>query len=82
MENNPKKKKKKKEGDKKSPKFNLYWIYGIILVALIAGQFYNFSAKIPQVKEGVFFEEFLKEGEVEKIVLINNELVEVFIKES
>ncbi|MCP4125298.1 MAG: ATP-dependent zinc metalloprotease FtsH [Bacteroidetes bacterium] len=80
MENNPKMNKKK--GDvKKTPKFNLYWIYGIILVALIAGQFYNFSAKIPAVKQDVFIEEFLKKGQVENVILVNDELVEVYITE-
>ena len=70
MENNPNTK-KKKEGDKKTPKFNLYWIYGIVLVALLAGQFYNFSGKVPEITEYVFLEDYLKDGEVESVLLIN-----------
>lgn len=76
---NPNKKNNKKPVEKK-PRFNLYWIYGIILVALIAGQFFTFSNKVERVSEYVFIEDQLKPGHVERVAIINDEVVEVFIK--
>jgi cell division protease FtsH len=80
MDSNPKYNKNKKEEQKK-PRFNLYWIYGIILVALVAGQFISLSNTAPKVSEYVFIEDFLKKGQVERVALINDQHVEVFITE-
>ncbi len=64
----------------KKPKFNTYWIYGIIAVAIIAIQFYGFSPSAK--KTNMFdFKKMLKAGEVERIVVVNNKTVEVFIKQ-
>jgi cell division protease FtsH len=80
MDNNPNNK-KNEEGQKK-PKFNLYWIYGIILIALVGGQFISLSNTVPKVSEYVFMEDFLKTGEVERVTIVNDQLVEVYIKEA
>ena len=78
MDNNPNSKKKKDEAQKK-PRFNLYWIYGIILIALVAGQFISLSNALKPVSEYVFIEDFLKKGQVDKVSIINDQVVEVYI---
>ena len=64
----------------KGPKFNIYWVYGLILAALVASQFFTLS-KAPKEKS---FEEvaqnMIAPGDVEKLVVVNNKYVEVTIK--
>src|ERR1700742_3801138 len=66
---------------KKGPKFNIYWIYGIILLAIIGAQFLggNFGASTTDHS----FEDLkdnLTKGQVAKLVVINNDHVEVYLK--
>ncbi|MCD6011530.1 MAG: ATP-dependent metalloprotease FtsH [Flavipsychrobacter sp.] len=66
---------------RKGPKFNIYWIYGIILLAILGAQFIggNFGGS---TTEHSFqdFKENLNKGEVSRLVVINNEHVEVYLK--
>ncbi len=63
--------------------FNFYWIYGIILIALVALNLANSSGTGP--KE-ITFQEFetkmLLAKEVERVVVVNKEIAEVYIKPS
>ncbi len=66
---------------RKGPKFNIYWIYGIILVAILGAQFIggNFGAATPELS----FQDLkvnLQEDKVSKLVVINNDHVEVYVK--
>ena len=71
----------KKKNEQKG--INLYWIYGAIAIFFIGLQFFNsFSSSIEKITKNEFLNEFLNENQVEKVVIINNEFVEVFIKES
>ena len=71
----------KKKNEQKG--INLYWIYGAIAIFFIGLQFFNsFSSSVEKITKNEFLNEFLNENEVEKVVIINNEFVEVFIKES
>ncbi|TVR78040.1 MAG: ATP-dependent metallopeptidase FtsH/Yme1/Tma family protein [Chitinophagaceae bacterium] len=74
-------KKPKLTGPQK-PKFNFYWIYALIAVLLIGLQIYSFQGSIEEIDYRSFEQEMLKEGHVEKMIVVNNEFVEVFIKES
>ena len=67
----------KKDG---KPKFNFYWIYTII--ALIFISFFFFNTETPQ-KEVTWgeFREMLLEQDVEKIMLVNREFAEIYIKQ-
>ena len=70
-----------KKSNKKNNQFNLYWIYAIIAVFFIGLQFFNIiSNPLPKINKKQFFTEFLIEGDVEKVTIVNNEFVEVFIK--
>jgi ATP-dependent metalloprotease FtsH len=67
----------------KNPKkaFNFYWIYAIIAVVFIALQFLNIGNTAKQTNWQEFEQKMVREGDVEKVVVINNELVaEIFIK--
>ena len=66
---------------RKGPKFNFYWIYGIILVAILGAQFFgsNFNSGTEE-KSFQDFKSNLLKGEVSKVKVINNDHVEVFLK--
>ncbi|MEX0988032.1 MAG: ATP-dependent zinc metalloprotease FtsH [Bacteroidales bacterium] len=66
-----------KPGNK--PKINTYWIIGIVMLALIGMQFMNNSGSMAETTSNSFFE-MLKSGDVEKIVIVNKEKVEIYIK--
>ena len=67
-----------KPGGKKN-RFNFYWIYGLILLGLLALQFFSFD-KTESVSQRQF-EEMVVAGEVAQVVVINDKLVEVFLTE-
>jgi AFG3 family protein len=68
---------------KKGPKFNIYWVWGVIAVILLG---YNFlgAGFTPDAKQGSemqFRNNMLEKGDVEKLVLVTNKnLVRVYIK--
>lgn len=66
---------------KKGPKFNIYWIYGLILLAILGAQFYGGSFNNPTDEHSFNeFREYLNRGQVSKLRVINNDHVEVFLK--
>src|SRR6056297_2867421 len=70
-----------KSSDKKpKPKFNMYWVYGIIFVLFIAMNFMNFGTGPKEITWQDFKNNMLKQDEVQKIVVINKEKAEVYIK--
>ncbi|MFW5706615.1 MAG: ATP-dependent zinc metalloprotease FtsH [Bacteroidota bacterium] len=68
-------------GKGKTPPFNFYWIYGLLAILFIALQFYNWGGTSIEISQQRFENEMLRSGDVEKIVVINREMVEVFIRE-
>ncbi len=66
---------------RKGPKFNFYWIYGIILLAILGAQFVNSNfGTATQEKSFQDFQDDLAKGNVTKYKVINNDHVEVFCK--
>ena len=67
------------KGNGKKPKFNFYWIYGLLAVAFIAIQFLNWGdgAKQTDWKD---LKQMLEDGDLEKITLVNKEYAEIYIK--
>ncbi len=63
----------------KKPKFNFYWIYGILAVLFIGIQFINFGGGAKEANWGEV-KEMLEDGDISKIVLVNKEFAEIFIK--
>lgn len=64
----------------KVPKFNQYWIYGIIVAILIGIQFFSFSPSVKQMSWEDVKTNMLQNRDVDKFVLVNKDYVEVFIK--
>ena len=66
----------------RSPRFNYYWIYGIIAVILLTLNFYNFSNQNTKALDSTTqFENFLTEGDVDQVVVINGKLAQVYLTE-
>ena len=73
--------KPKKDSNIKPPKFNIYWIYGAIAVLFIAINFINTGSEPQSISWNRFENDMLKNHDVEKIVVVNRENVEVYIKQ-
>ena len=72
-----------KKNKKKYQQFNLYWIYAAIALFFIIIQLFStFSNPIEKITKKDFFTKFLIENEVDKVTIVNNEFVEVYIKSS
>lgn len=69
---------------RKGPRFNIYWVYGLIFVALIVLQFYssNFTSQTTTKSFQEFRDEDLYKGRVEKVNVVNNSEVEVYLKKN
>ncbi len=67
-----------KSGKPKS-KFNFYWIYGILIVVFLAIQFFNWGESAEKANWGEL-REMLSDGDVQRVVLINKERAEIFIR--
>ncbi|SJZ62183.1 ATP-dependent zinc metalloprotease FtsH [Sediminibacterium ginsengisoli] len=71
----------KGDGQRKGPRFNLYWIYAIIAVILLATQFMKLPPDVARTSEQEFRTNMLAKGDVQKMVLVKNkEVVRVYIK--
>ncbi|MBN9298559.1 MAG: ATP-dependent zinc metalloprotease FtsH [Filimonas sp.] len=70
------------KGQKRGPKFNIYWIYVIIAIILIGYNFLNIgSSNAARTSEQEFKQQMLSQGDVDKLLLIRNKQeVRVFIK--
>jgi len=80
----PEQKKEKKPASKllpKSPKLNTYWIFAVIGVMLVALQFLSFRTNVEAIDFRKFQEEMLKSHDVDRLVMVNSKVVEVYIKE-
>jgi AFG3 family protein len=68
---------------KKGPKFSIYWIYAIIFAVLIGFQLFNpFSPSTATIDQD-FFQQVLKDGDVENYTVISNRnLVKVTLKKA
>ncbi|HAQ64841.1 MAG TPA: hypothetical protein DCR43_03160 [Bacteroidales bacterium] len=78
-ENSSTGKKKDQLNLNKKPKFNFYWIYGILAIIFIGFQFLNFEEP---AKKTTWFElkRYIEQGKVQKIILENKEVARVTLK--
>jgi len=71
-----------KKENKSQPKFNSYWIYGIIISVLLLASMYtdgsSGSVKKTNISE---FEKFLNEGDIKEVSVINKNLAVVTLNE-
>ncbi|MGE0087861.1 MAG: ATP-dependent zinc metalloprotease FtsH [Bacteroidales bacterium] len=65
------------------PKFNIFWIYGIIAVVLVALQFMASNSEPKEIQRGEFINDnygMLKNNDIEKIIVVNKETAEIYLK--
>jgi cell division protease FtsH len=60
-------------------KFNIYWIYMLILAGFIILQFYDFGGK-PEEIDFYKLKEMVSANDVEKIVIVNKETAEIYLR--
>ncbi len=69
---------------RKGPRFNIYWVYGIIILAILGMNF--FGSSFGTADRTMSFLEFKKNlldsGKVARIVMVNKEYVEVYRKDN
>ena len=72
---------KKKKEEPKGLKFNFYWIYAIVAVLFFGIQIFNIeSAK--ETSWQTFNRTMLQDKEVDKVVIVNREVAQIYLKES
>ncbi|RXP46598.1 ATP-dependent metallopeptidase FtsH/Yme1/Tma family protein [Lutibacter sp. HS1-25] len=64
----------------KAPKFNFYWIYGIIFALFIGYQLYNGGSMSSKNLSQNEFEKILSENDIDKILIVNKDVADIFIK--
>jgi AFG3 family protein len=72
------------EPPRKGPRFSIYWVYAIIFAVLIGFQFFggSFSQNNQEISQSDF-EKMLKEGDVQKYVIVaNRNIVRVKLKDA
>ncbi len=72
---------KKPDDDNKKPKFNIYWIYGLIVVAFIVIQIFGSGSKPIEINFQQFERDMLKARDVEKVEVVNREVARIYIKQ-
>ncbi|MBI9054173.1 MAG: ATP-dependent zinc metalloprotease FtsH [Bacteroidales bacterium] len=70
-----------KDSNKPKPKFNIYWVYGAIAVLFIGLQFFSISPKAEEISMQDFERNMLKNGDVAKIVVVNKDRANIYIKQ-
>lgn len=68
--------------NRKGPRFNIYWVYGIIFITLIVLNFFSGNFATPPSKSmsfQQFRDEYLYQGKVEKVNVLKNTEVEVYL---
>ena len=69
----------KNNSNKKLPKFNFYWIYGIVAVLLIGINLMNFNGFYTKKIEENQLWEWIDKQKVQQVEIINNSEVKVYI---
>ncbi|WP_111708077.1 ATP-dependent zinc metalloprotease FtsH [Lutibacter citreus] len=64
----------------KTPKFNFYWIYGILLVLFIGYQVLNSDNLSTKNLSQNEFKTILKDNDIDKIVIVNKDIANIYIK--
>ena len=68
-----------KEGKNNKPKFNPYWVYGVIITFLLGISMFGGDNNWQTVSKTNIsdFERFLNEGDVEEVIVVNQKLAKV-----
>ncbi len=69
-----------KNPKKNKGKFNFYWIYGVLAILFITSYFLNWQGEIREINWSEL-KSMLLQRDVEKVVVVNGETAEIYIKE-
>ena len=71
---------KNKKTDSKKPRPTYYWIYGAIILLFFGIQIFGGGSwSQPEKTTQAQFEDFLKQGDVEKVIVINKKIAKVYL---
>jgi len=72
------------KGPRKGPRFNIYWVYGIMVLVLLGLQIFgsNLSTGTQSIGFQDFRRDYLDKGIVEEVVIVNKSEAEVYVKEA
>jgi len=70
----------KGESNKNSPKFNIYWVYAVLALLFLGLNFIDFGPSTREITWQEFERTMLKTGDVAKIIVVNKERAEIYIK--
>src|SRR5215216_3066469 len=68
---------------RKGPRFNIYWVYGIIILAILSLQL--FSGAFGSSEKTITFQDLRKKldsNKVERIVVVNKDYAEIYYRNS
>ncbi len=74
------KEKKNTSKNIKAPKFNFYWIYGILFVLFVVYQVFNSESLSTKNLSQNEFKTILKDNDIDKIVIVNKDIANIYIK--
>jgi cell division protease FtsH len=60
--------------------FNFYWIYVVIVVIVLGLNFIDFNAVSREIDFRKFETSILKNGDVDKLIVVNKEICEIYLK--
>lgn len=66
----------------KKSKFNFYWIYAIAILLILGSQMFQMNNTANEISMPKFLNELLPSGDVKKVAVVNEDNVEVYLKES
>ena len=75
--NNQRNDRNEKEKPKRS--FNFYWIYGIIILVILSINLFQYGGGMAKI-DPMEYQRMLEEGDVQRIIVVNEQTVKVFIK--
>ena len=62
-------------------KFSSYWLYGAIIIAIIAIQFFNSGDLASNIISKNKFEVFLKDNDIKEVNIVNKNIAQIYLKE-
>ena len=81
-ENPPKNSPNNFMGNNPKPKFNMFWIWGIIAFSIFAVFFFNPGGGSTKVSWTEFKNQMVANGDIEKVVIVNEKTAEIYLKSS
>lgn len=62
-------------------KFSSYWLYGAIIIAIIAIQFFNSGDLASNIISKNKFEVFLKDNDIKEVTIVNKDIAQIYLTE-